>query len=204
MDAENTPWLAEVISDHGWLGIQLGGNDGGHAAWLLAQHAPLELQQLWLPLLIQSVKAGDAAAVDLAYLEDRVRIRQQLPQRHGTQWQVRDGQQRLFPLEDPNRLNELRKALDCPCSPTTTSPEPGQLDRPTIKATASDRGSGLAVSTATADTTTTTIDKPCEIGDSFHDSLARTPVTKSGLSAVHRVVERLSPGYISRNVSAPT
>lgn len=52
--------------------------------------------------------------MDLAYLDDRVRIRQQRPQRHGTQWLVRDRQQRLFPLDQPNQVNQRRAALGLP------------------------------------------------------------------------------------------
>lgn len=38
-DGENLPWLRQVISGVGWPGKSLVGEDGAHAAWLLAQHA---------------------------------------------------------------------------------------------------------------------------------------------------------------------
>ena len=38
-DGENLPWLRQVISDVGWPGKSLVGEDGAQAAWLLAQHA---------------------------------------------------------------------------------------------------------------------------------------------------------------------
>lgn len=114
VDADNTPWLEGIVAEHGWPGAELVCEDGAHAAWLLAQHAPLYLQQQWLPLLRQAAEAGDAAAVDLAYLDDRVRIREQRPQRHGTQWLVHGGEQRLMPIEDAAEINERRAILGLP------------------------------------------------------------------------------------------
>lgn len=114
VDAGNVPWLESIITEHGWPRAELVGEDGAHAAWLLAQHAPLHLQQRWLPLLRQAVDMGEAAPVDLAYLDDRVRIREKRPQLHGTQWLVRDGHQRLYPIEAPDQVNDRRAALGLP------------------------------------------------------------------------------------------
>lgn len=111
VDADNSPWLENVVAQHGWPGIELIGEDASYAAWLIAQHAPLPLQQRWLPLLREAVEVGDAQAVNLAYLDDRVRMREQRPQRHGTQWRVHAGEQRLFPLEDSDGVNDRRIAL---------------------------------------------------------------------------------------------
>lgn len=114
VDADNSAWLEDIVAGHSWPGADMVCEDGAHAAWLLAQHAPLHLQQLWLPLLGQAVEAGEAAAVDLAYLDDRVRIREHRPQRHGTQWLVRGDEQRLFPLDEPDQVNHRRAALGLP------------------------------------------------------------------------------------------
>lgn len=114
VDADNTSWLERVVAEHGWPGIRLVDADGAHAAWLLIQHAPLEFQRRCLPLLQHAVEQGDASAVELAYLDDRVRIREHRPQRHGTQWRVEDSGYRLFPLDDPEHVNERRHALGLP------------------------------------------------------------------------------------------
>jgi hypothetical protein len=39
VDEDNTAWLTELTARRGWPGRTLVGEDGAHAAWLLAQHA---------------------------------------------------------------------------------------------------------------------------------------------------------------------
>lgn len=116
VDADNTAWLEAIVTEHGWPGIRLVGEQGAHRAWLLAQHADRrpDLQQSWLALLHAAVEAGDADPGDLAYLEDRVATHQSIPQRHGTQWIGIDGHSRLAPLADPQRVNEFRAAFGLP------------------------------------------------------------------------------------------
>ena len=58
VDRDNTARLREIIGRHGWPGRQLAGDDGAHAAWLLAQHAPPEFQEECLPLLENAVARG--------------------------------------------------------------------------------------------------------------------------------------------------
>jgi hypothetical protein len=80
--------LAEIFDEHGWPGWQLVGEDGSTAAWLIVQHADLdvEFQRRGLALLEDAVAASDASPGDLAYLVDRVRVADGQPQVYGTQW----------------------------------------------------------------------------------------------------------------------
>ena len=111
VDRDNTARLREIIGRHGWPGRQLAGDDGAHAAWLLAQHAPAELQEEWLPLLEDAVTRGDASPADLAYLRDRVLVHRGEPQLYGTQYLERDGVLELCTVRDPAGLDERRAAL---------------------------------------------------------------------------------------------
>jgi hypothetical protein len=114
VDRANTAWMRHIVAKHGWPGYTLAGMDGAHAAWLLVQHAPAGFQEECLPLLEAAVARGDAAPRDLAYLTDRVLMHRGERQVYGTQYQVMDGEVRLWPVRDPGRLDERRAALRLP------------------------------------------------------------------------------------------
>ena len=114
VDADNISWFRGVIAKYGWPGTDQVGEDGARAAWLIVQHAPLDLQQQCLPLLRQSVAEGKADRVDLAYLDDRVRTREKRPQVYGTQSFGVGGPIRLLPIETPGRVNDRRVELGLP------------------------------------------------------------------------------------------
>ena len=111
VDRDNTARLREIVGRHGWPGNQLAGEAGAHAAWLLVQHAPADLQEECLPLLEDAVARSDASPVDLAYLMDRVLMHRGEPQVYGTQYRVRDGMPELWTVRDPAGLDERRAAL---------------------------------------------------------------------------------------------
>jgi hypothetical protein len=112
VDEANTAWLSELTDRIGWPGRTLVGDDGAHAAWLLAQHADRQEQPAFLELLRAAVAAGEASPRDLAaYLEDRVRVHAGKPQLYGTQF-IRDDQGlRPQPIEDPEHLDERRVSV---------------------------------------------------------------------------------------------
>jgi hypothetical protein len=104
--------LAAIFDEHGWPGWQLVGEDGSTAAWVIVQHADLdpEFQRRGLALLEDAVAAGDASPGDLAYLLDRVRVADGLPQVYGTQWTPdADGEwQPRTPIEDEANVDARR------------------------------------------------------------------------------------------------
>ncbi|GAB7037219.1 MULTISPECIES: DUF6624 domain-containing protein [Catenuloplanes] len=105
--------LAEILEVHGWPGDDLVGREASQAAWKVAQHADhrLDVQRLALTMLAEAVAEGRAAARDLAFLTDRVRVNEGRRQVYGTQIAgVRDGRPVPWPLEEPERMEELRAA----------------------------------------------------------------------------------------------
>ena len=111
VDRDNTARLREIVGRHGWPGHRLVGEAGAHAAWLLTQHAPPDLQEQCLPLLQDAVARSDASPADLAYLTDRVLMERGEPQVYGTQYQIREGDLELWTVRDPSGLDQRRAAL---------------------------------------------------------------------------------------------
>ncbi|MEB0137703.1 hypothetical protein QN363_01570 [Undibacterium sp. CCC2.1] len=108
IDASNMGRLAEIIEQYGWPGARLVGIQASQNAFLVLQHANLEDQQKYLPLLRDAVDKNDALASELAMLEDRVRIGLGLAQLYGTQISS-DGT--LMPVDDHAQVDRRRAAL---------------------------------------------------------------------------------------------
>lgn len=111
VDRANTARLREIVAEHGWPGHQLVGEAAAHAAWLLAQHAPPDVQEECLRLLEDAVARGDASPRDLAYLMDRVLMHRGQPQIYGTQYLLTRGVLTLWTVRDPGGLDERRAVL---------------------------------------------------------------------------------------------
>lgn len=113
IDRDNTAWLWSVVRERGWPPASQVGEDGAHAAWLLAQHAgdSPRIQERFLAMLADAVARREASPGDLAYLEDRVRVIANRPQLYGTQF-VRDAHGlRPQRIADPDHLDERRTAV---------------------------------------------------------------------------------------------
>jgi hypothetical protein len=113
VDRENTARLKTIVAAHGWPGRSLVGESAANAAFLLVQHADLDLpfQEKCLPLLEAAVKKGDATGQELAYLTDRVLLAQGRPQRYGTQFAPQNGKLVPRPIEDAAHVDERRRAI---------------------------------------------------------------------------------------------
>jgi len=112
-DGQNLPWLRQVIADVGWPGKSLVGEDGAHAAWLLAQHADSDpaFQRRCLDLLTAAAERGEATIRQQAYLTDRVLLHEGKPQEYGTQAIARDGRFEARKLRDPDHVDERRASV---------------------------------------------------------------------------------------------
>jgi hypothetical protein len=111
-DQQNTAWLMPILQQHGWPGTSLVGADGAQAVFLIVQHSPShEFQKQCLVWLDQAVQAGEADVKNLAYLTDRVRLRDGKRQVYGTQGEYRpNGRIEPAPIEDEEYVDERRRA----------------------------------------------------------------------------------------------
>ena len=114
-DRTHNARMTQVLAEHGWPGWRLVGSDGAFAAWVLVQHADLDLplQERGLELMGRAVAAGDADPSDHAYLVDRVRVAKGEPQVYGTQWgsdAAGDPEPRT-PIEDASMVDMRRSSV---------------------------------------------------------------------------------------------
>lgn len=113
IDQNHNHRLKEIISEFGWPGIRLVGIKASFAMWLLVQHqdSDLEFQKQALSLLKDAVQRQDAGHREYAYLFDRVRKNENLPQVYGTQWRQKDGKWGLYTCEEVKTLNQRRQEV---------------------------------------------------------------------------------------------
>lgn len=109
-DSINLIKVKKILDEHGWLGWDLIGRSGNNALFLVIQHADLETQEKYLPMLREAVTKGDAAPSDLALLEDRTALRQGKRQIYGSQigMDQETGEYYVSPLLDPDNVDQRR------------------------------------------------------------------------------------------------
>lgn len=115
-DSVNVIMVSRILDEYGWLGPGVVGASGNRALFLVIQHADLDVQLKYLPLVRSAVKTENAKAGSLALLEDLIAVRQGLDQIYGSQigWNKIDKTHFLFPMIDPDKLDERRLAVGLP------------------------------------------------------------------------------------------
>jgi len=115
-DSMNLILVSSIIDQYGWLSQNEVGSKGNSALWLVIQHADLETQEKYLPIMRKAVENGKAKISELAYLEDRILMRHGKKQLYGTQYQLnkKTNQMELWEIEDPVNLNKRRESLGLP------------------------------------------------------------------------------------------
>ena len=113
VDEANVALVDSVVAARGWPGRSTVGEEGALAAFLVVQHAPLDVQERYLPTLGASVAEGEADPWHLAYLTDRVLWRTDRAQRYGSQYRTdpETGERSYEPIEDTSQLNARRVAI---------------------------------------------------------------------------------------------
>lgn len=112
-DSINTIRVCEILDTKGWLGPKEVGEDGSSVLFLVIQHASLQLQEKYLPMMRQAVKDGKAIGSELALLEDRVLMRNGKKQIYGSQvhHDYDTGETYFFPIEDVDHVDERRATM---------------------------------------------------------------------------------------------
>lgn len=112
-DSINIIKVRSIFDQYGWPSADIIGKKGSKTLFLVIQHADIETQEKYLPIMRGAVKNGNAAAGQLALLEDRVALRRNKKQIYGSQI-GKDPDTKLYyvrPLEDPDHVNERRASV---------------------------------------------------------------------------------------------
>ena len=109
-DSINLIKVKQILDERGWLGADVIGSQGNSTLFLVIQHADLETQEKYLPMMREAVKKGNAYGWDLALLEDRVALRKGEKQIYGSQIgrDPETGEFFVSPLIDPENVNQRR------------------------------------------------------------------------------------------------
>jgi hypothetical protein len=112
-DSLNEIEVIKIIEEKGWVGKSLVGGQANMTLWLVIQHAPLETQEKYLPILKESVLKGESQGSHLALLEDRIQMRNEKPQTYGSQITTdkESGEQVVYEIWEPEYVNQRRKEV---------------------------------------------------------------------------------------------
>ncbi len=115
IDSANTAFVSDLLDKHGWPDKYTVDFTGCNALFLIIQHAPLETQKKYLPMLQQAAKTLDIPPPNLALLSDRISVRENGTQLYGTQITISPSGEKLpFPITDEAGVNKRRKEIGLP------------------------------------------------------------------------------------------
>ena len=112
VDIKNTEQMKKIVSEIGWPTVSKVGIKGANNAWLLAQHADhdVDFQKHCLQLM-KDASSGEVNKIDMAYLEDRVRVNQGKGQLYGTQFTQEGGKYIPIKIEDETNVDVRRAEI---------------------------------------------------------------------------------------------
>ncbi|GAB3199049.1 hypothetical protein ABID22_001834 [Pontibacter aydingkolensis] len=113
IDTENQKKVVAIIEEHGWPGKSMVGSKAQMAAFLVIQHAPLVVQEKYLPLLRKATEDGELEKRHLAMLEDRVLVGNNQPQKYGSQLRLNPDTQKyeFYPIDDEVNVDKRRAEM---------------------------------------------------------------------------------------------
>jgi len=113
LDSQNRQRLDEIVKEYGWPKTSVFGNEASGVAFLIVQHAELEYQKKYFPLIKEAAARNEARPSDLALLEDSILVGEGKKQIYGTQARLNRTTQRmeLYPIQDEENVDARRAAV---------------------------------------------------------------------------------------------
>ena len=110
IDSLNQVEIRQILKEHGFPKKTEVGTSACEAAWIIIQHAPVDVQKEYLPMLERAATEGNIQAALVAALHDRIDVREGHPQKYGTQRNSNG----LCPLLNEKMVNQWRKEVGLP------------------------------------------------------------------------------------------
>lgn len=110
---DNLEKLKEIVEKIGWPTISKVGKKSSRAAWLITQHADLdvEFQERCLQLMLDT-EPNDVDLENIAYLTDRVAVNKGEKQMYGTQFFINEARDLIpRPIKDRKGLDARRNKM---------------------------------------------------------------------------------------------
>ncbi len=109
-DSINLIKVIKILDEKGWVGKNLVGTQANQTLFLVIQHSDLKYQQKYLPMMREAVKKGNANPANLAYLEDRIALREGRKQIYGSQAAKNKKTNKMYisPMIDPDNVDKRR------------------------------------------------------------------------------------------------
>jgi len=115
VDADNFAYLKALVQEVGWIDCDRFGKAASSAAILLGKHSSdPRLMQAILPLVEKDVKSSAISAELFSVLYDGLQLSLGKKQRYGTQLGEDEKGPFAVPLEEPGKVDDLRRAIGLP------------------------------------------------------------------------------------------
>ena len=112
-DSLNTLRICELIDEKGYPGRSLVGDGHASTAFLVIQHADLEIQEKYLPVITKAADDGEVRWSSVALLVDRVNMRNGKPQIYGSQVSRHPETQEYYfsEIAEPMKIDSVRATV---------------------------------------------------------------------------------------------
>lgn len=107
IDSVNFIYVEEIFNSKGYPGKTLVGEPTNTVAWNVLQHNPERIGQ-YLPLIKDAGQKGELPFRLVAMMEDRYLMNENKPQLYGTQGRMEGDRKFIWPIENPETVNERR------------------------------------------------------------------------------------------------
>ncbi len=135
-DSVNQTIVLPILDRYGWLPKSKLSDNAAAALYYVVQHSNTSTIRRYLPLMERQAQRGEASATGAATMRDRLLMFEGKKQRYGTQaanWVRPEGTTVIWPIQQPNKVNALRKKVGFRATVEQNAAELGAIYDPAEK-----------------------------------------------------------------------